>query len=77
MTMTVGKDANNAGKFSYEIHGGFNLVEVGGNYPTMQDAQSAAKYAYRAFHASKFSVPNSVIVNDYMSLDDIFAEIES
>jgi len=74
--MIVGKDEKNTGKFSYEIYGPNRVVEVGGNFPTYRDAESAGVFAHRAYHASSFSEPENPFVNDYMSLDDIFAELE-
>lgn len=74
--MIIGKDKINAGLFAYEIHSNTGLVEIGGNYPSFKEAETAGIFAHRQFHALNFATPTTPFVNDYMSLDDIFAELE-
>ena len=74
--MIVSIVAANAGKFGFEIWSNNDLVEIGRNYPTFHEAQAAAEIAHREFHLNKFKVPDEVIVTDYMSLEDIFADLD-
>ena len=76
MTLTVGKDTNNPGKFAYEVHNGFDLVEFGGNYPTKESAEIAGQFGYRELHLNGFKHEGAPIRNDYMTLDDILKELE-
>ena len=76
MALTVSKDANNEGKFSFEVYNGFDLVEFGGNYPTFSEAEQAGQFAYRALHMNGFSHRGPAIQNDYITFDDIMAELD-
>ena len=77
MTMTISKDKNSENKFSFEVHNGFDLVEFGGNYPTYKEAESAGQFAYRALHMNNFKHSEGPIRNDYMTFDDILAELDA
>ena len=74
--MICGKDKNNDGLFSYEIYSATGVVEIGGKFPSYKEAEIAGNLAHRLFHASNFATPKTPFVNDYMSIDDIFAELE-
>ena len=76
MTLTVSKDANCPGTYAYEVHNGFDLVEFGGGYPTLQEAEEAGQYGYRALHLANFKYEGAPIQNDYMTLDEILDELE-
>lgn len=71
----AGKDKNNEGKFSYEVYCGASMVEFGGNYPTMRDAEVAARTAERMLMNMGYEYTGPVIKNDYMTLDDIIAAL--
>jgi hypothetical protein len=76
MTLTVFKDKTRPGTYAYEVHNGFDLVEFGGGYPTYREAEIAGQFGYRALHLANFKHEGSPIQNDYMTLDDILAEID-
>lgn len=76
MTLTVSKDANNEGKFSFEVYNGFDLVEFGGNYPSFSEAERAGQFAYRALHMDGFLYSGPAMQNDYITFDDIMAELD-
>ena len=75
MPMTVSKDKQNPGKFSFEVYNGRDLAEFGGNYPTRKDAEVAGQIAYRMLHLSNFKTPEKPIQNDYMTDDELLAEL--
>ena len=75
MTMTISADKQNHGKFAFEVHNGFDLVEFGGNYPTQKDAEVAGQIAYRMLHLSNFKTPEAPLQNDYMTDDELLAEL--
>lgn len=77
MPMTVSKDKKRPGTYAYEVYNGFELVEFGGGYPTPQEAEAAGQLGYRALHLANFKHEGAPIQNDYMTLDDIFAELEA
>ena len=76
MTMTISADKKNHGKFAFEVHNGFDLVEFGGKYPTMKDAEVAGQIAYRMLHLSNFKTPETPLQNDYMTDDELLAELD-
>lgn len=73
---TVGKDKINTGKFAYEVHCGNDLVEFGGNYPTHQEATSAAQISECSLHFKGYKHEGGATQNDYISVEDILAELE-
>ncbi len=75
MTMSVSTDKQNPGKFAFEVHNGFDLVEFGGNYPSQKDAEVAGQIAYRMLHLSNFKTPETPLQNDYMTDDELLAEL--
>jgi hypothetical protein len=75
--MIISKDKKNEGFYAYEIHSNTGLVEIGGKFPSYKEAETAGIFAHRQFHALNFATPETPFVNDYMSLDDIFAELEA
>jgi hypothetical protein len=74
MTMTVGKDGN--GTFGYEVHNGFDIIEKGTGYPTFHMAEASAKVCYHEMHRRDFAKTEKLVINDYMTLDEIFAELD-
>lgn len=76
MPMSVSNDKQNPGKFAFEVYNGFDLVEFGGKYPTMKDAETAGQIAYRMLHLSNFKTPETPFQNDYMTDDELLAELD-
>lgn len=76
MTLTVSKDQKRPGTYAYEVHNGFDLVEFGGGYPTSKEAEEAGKLGYRALHLANFTHEGEPIQNDYMTMDEVLAELE-
>lgn len=64
------------GTFSYEVHNGRDLIEAGNGYPSQREAEIAARVCYNELHRANFNWPHPFVQNDYMSLDDILAELE-
>lgn len=64
------------GTFSYEVHNGFDLIEAGIGYPSRELAEASARVCYRELHNKNFVWNRPFFQNDYMELDDIFAELE-
>ena len=77
MTLTVAKDPARPGCFAFEVHNGFDLVEFGGGYPTLQEAEAAGQFAYRALHLAGFRHEGEPLRNDYMTLDDILSALDA
>lgn len=75
MTLTVSKDSARPGCFAFEVHSGFDLVEFGGGYPSFREAEAAGQFAYRALHLAGFRHEGEPIRNDYMTFDDILAQL--
>ena len=65
------------GTFGYEVWNGSVMIEAGNGYPSAEMAQSAANVCHRELHRVNFIWQHEFMQNDYMSLDDIFAEIEA
>lgn len=65
------------GTFGYEVWNGATMIEVGNGYPSAEMAQAAANVCHRELHRANFVWPHQFMQNDYMSLDDIFAELEA
>lgn len=75
---TRGKDENNEGKFAYEIHDGFIMVERVGNFDTAQEADRAAEIANRRLVMCALSgEPFDGVFTDNLSLDEILSELEA
>lgn len=54
MGHTVGKDANEAGKFAYELWAHADKLEARGGFATHADAQAAAQLAERRLCAVQY-----------------------
>ena len=74
--MTISVSAKKAdGTFSYEVHNGSTLIEAGDGYPAQQEAEAAARVCYNELHRLNFNWTQSFFQNDYMTLDEILAEL--
>lgn len=70
--MSISVSAKKAdGTFSYEVHNGFDLIEAGDNYPSQQEAETAARVCYNELHRRNFQWDEPFFQNDYTSLDEI------
>ncbi len=65
------------GTFSYEVHNGNTLIEAGNGYPSQASAEAAARVCYHELHRMNFVWVAPFMQNDYMSLDDIMAELRA
>lgn len=63
------------GTFSYEVFNGNELIEAGNGYPSQKEAEAAARVCYHELHRVNFQWSRPFFQNDYMSIDDIFAEL--
>ncbi len=74
--MTLVLSAKKAdGTFDYEVWNGSEMIEAGKGYPCRETAQAAAYVCYHELHRVKFQWNKPFFQNDYMSLDEIFAEL--
>lgn len=64
------------GTFYYEVFNGDVMIEAGNGYPSQQEAESAARVCYHELHRVNFNWPHPFMQNDYMSFDDIMAELQ-
>lgn len=64
------------GTFSYEVYNGTTLIESGNGYPTQNEAEMSARVCYNELHRANFIWTAEFVQNDYMSLDDIMAELD-
>lgn len=74
MTMTVCKNKE-TGTFSYEVHNGFDLIEFGHGYPDVKSAGAQARICYHELHRVNFDWNKPVEQFDYISDEDVFAEL--
>ena len=75
MTMSISaKKAD--GTFGYEVWNGSEMIEAGAGYPSQQAALAAAHVCYHELHRVNFQWNKPFFQNDYMTLDEIFAELE-
>lgn len=65
------------GTFSYEVWNGATMIEAGNGYPSAETAQAAANVCHRELHRANFVWPHQFMQNDYVSLDDILAELDN
>ena len=65
------------GTFGYEVWNSGVMIEAGNGYPSADMAQSAANVCHRELHRANFIWPREFVQNDYMSLDDIMAELDA
>ena len=63
------------GTFSYEVYNGDLLIEAGNGYPSQKEAEMSARVCYNELHRLNFNWTAPFAQNDYMSLDDILAEL--
>jgi len=74
--MTIVRSAKQTdGTFGYEVWNGPVMIEAGKGYPDAHSAQHAANVCHRELHRAGFNWPHPFMQNDYMSLDDILAEL--
>ena len=65
------------GTFGYEVWNGRVMIEAGNGYPSAEMAQNAANACHRELHSVNFIWPHKFMQNDYMSIDDIMAELDA
>lgn len=75
MTLSISRNKSD-NTFSYEVHNGFDLIEAGNGYPSQREAEMSARVCYNELHRANFNWPHPFMQNDYMSLDDILAELD-
>lgn len=65
------------GTFGYEVWNSSVMIEAGNGYPSANMAQSSANICHRELHRVNFNWQHAFMQNDYMSIDDIFSELEA
>lgn len=74
--MTISISAKKAdGTFSYEVHNGGDLIEAGNGYPSQREAEHAARVCYHEMHRLNFNWDKTFAQVDYISDEDMFAEL--
>ncbi len=75
MTMVLGAKEKD-GTFSYEVWNGPVMIEAGKGYPSRASAHIAAHVCYRELHKRNFIWNDPFFQNDYMTIDEIMAELD-
>lgn len=74
--MTISISAKKAdGTFSYDVHNGAELIESGNGYPSQYAAEQSARVCYHELHRLNFNWDKTFAQIDYISDEDIFAEL--
>lgn len=74
MTLSISRNKSD-NTFSYEVNNGRDLIEAGNGYPSQREAEIAARVCYHELHRLGFVWPHPFAQNDYMSLEDVLAEL--
>lgn len=63
------------GTFSYEVHNGADLIEAGNGYHSQSAAEQSARVCYHELHRLNFNWNKPFAQVDYISDEDMFAEL--